>query len=227
MKKIIVFLILCLSTAGFSATGLFAIETPKTEEPVHKAPIQDLGESYSIFPENQVGNSLYLKRKKIFTRQDLNLRAILVTKEGLVHLGLDEQSQPAMGWYGKATGVVTTLKGGFFQLKVGKKKKLLRVGPKGNIHDLLPKSNTPGGLIFNGKDKAAFSHIAAGEAIEEGGKTKYLYTFRVHIVSEGKEKVRTLPKKYTSYNYNLDYSWVKPNVLEIKYGEGEVDKLKL
>ncbi|MDX2471777.1 MAG: hypothetical protein QNL04_14500 [SAR324 cluster bacterium] len=222
MKNFIIFFILCVT-----ATGLIAKENPETETPILKAPIQDLGENYSIFPENKAGNSLYLKRKKIFTRQDLNLRAILVTKEGLVHMGLNEQSQPVMGWYGKTVGKVTNLKDGFFQLAVGNKKKLLRVGKEGTIQDLLPKSNTPGGLVYNGQNKAAFSHIASGEAVEEGGKTKYLYTFRVHIVSKDQKNIRTLPKRYTSYNFNLDYSWIKPNVLEIKYGDGEVDQLKL
>ena len=222
MKNLIIFFFLCIT-----ATGLIAKENPETDTPELKAPIQDLGEDYAIFPENKAGNSLYLKGKKIFTRQDLTLRAILVTKEGLVHMGLGEESQPVMGWYGKTEGKVTDLKDGFFQLSVANKKKLLRVGPKGGIQDLLPKSNTPGGIAYNGQDKAAFSHIAAGETIEEEGKTKYLYTFRIHIVSKDKVKVRTLPKRYTSFNYSLEYHWVKPNVLEIKHGDGEVDQLKL
>ncbi len=224
MKRLLLSLLLVL----FSWT-LYAAETTIAAAPAGPSPkgYVTLDEDYGIFPENRIGNSLYLKKKKIFTRQDLAIRDILNINDGLLYLGYDNQEEPQMGWFGPTGAEIKKLEGGFFSFKYGGKKKLLRINAKGKIQDLLPRSSTPGNLLFNGKDKAVFTHITAGETIEVEGKAKYIYTYKLHIVRNSAPKVQHLRGEYHSYDPKLNYLWIGPDELEVRFGEGEVRKLSI
>ncbi len=211
-------LLLC----GFLVSGnLFAESAPADNDAAPSSSIQELDKGYSIFPMARLGNSLYLKKKRIFTKQDLVIRAILPFNEGVIYYGVDAQEQPQMGWLGKEGIAIAPLEGGFYQLTNGTKRTLLRLAPGGKIQDLLPKSSTPGNLVLSPDGKAAFSHIQEGQQIDEGGKVKYLYTFRVHIVRKDQEKIESLPDKFVTTGSKLRYEWADAKKLEVWQDDGQ------
>lgn len=205
----------------FVGHPLLAETAPAGDAAAASASVQELDKGYSLFPVARLGNSLYLKKKRIFTRQDLVIRAILPFNDGVIYYGVDAQEQPVMGWLGKEGITIAPLEGGFFQLTNGTKRSLLRLTTGGKIQDLLPKASTPGNLVIGPDGKAAFSHIQEGQQIEEEGKVKYLYTFRVHIVRKDQERIETLPDKFITTAVKLRYEWADPRKLEVWQDDGQ------
>ena len=224
MKKRLT-LVVCLLLL---ALPLAAETQPATEQQdlIPKG-IVELEKDYMIFPEGKIGNSLYHKKKRIFSRQDLVIRDIFDAKEGLIYLAYNVTEEPNMGWIGPEGVTLEAIEDGFYLFERESKRKIFRVDPKGKIQNLLPRSNTPDNLVSNGKNKAVFSHITAGEAVEVEGRSRYLYTFKIHIVRKNAERIETLPTKYHSYDSKLKYTWVQPNLLKIRHGDGEVAEINV
>jgi len=206
----------------------------KTEPaPADAAPKPNLTElkgDYQIFPAGRMGNSLYHKKKRIFTRQELSVRAILSLKQGLVVYGVNQDGKDQLALVSDDDKVkLEPLSGGFYKLTAkGGVTKILRVFEQETIQDLLPRSNTAGNFVFNGEDKGAFTHITGGEQIETPeGKLRYQYSFKLHVVKADKEKITNLAMVVTAYSPRLSLRWSKKNQLQFTNGEGKIERVNI
>lgn len=193
-----------------------------------KPPIVELDQEYQIFPAERLGNSLYRNEERVFSRQGLAIRGILEIEQGLLVHGTNETSERKLELIPNEEVDVKLeeLEGGLFHLKVkGGRSKLYRVLDNGQIQDLLPRSNTAGNYVFNGKDKGAFTHIVGGKQIEKDGRTLYQYSFRLHVVEQGTEDVNHLNRVVVDYSPNLNLRWIRENQLQYTDGNGQVGRV--
>lgn len=209
---------------------LFSLFTPgtyaeeKEKSSLDKSGILELRGEYKIFPYNKPGNTVYYKEKKLISKENISIQDIIEVAEGIVYLGIDEAGEMVLSFAGDPEVEFELLEGGFYRLKDRKNglSKLFRVDLNGQIKDLLPKSKTASGLAYNGKNKAAFFHIAKGELIEfEDGRSRYQYTFRIHIVRAGSSIIRTLQEPVKDFSIKLSLRWKNPNTLHVVLGNGE------
>ena len=198
-------------------------EEPKAEQP-HKNGVQELRGDFQIFPYNKLGNTVYRDSKKLISKENLSIQDVFEVGEGIVYMGLDEEGESLLAFTGDPDVEFISIDGGFYHLKDKKNglSKLFKVDLNGQIKDLLPKSKTASGLAYNGKNKAAFFHIAKGELIEfEDGRSRYQYSFRIHIVRTGSSVVRTLPETVDDFSIKLKLQWENTNTLHVVLGNGE------
>ncbi|MCP4754240.1 MAG: hypothetical protein GY866_25415 [Proteobacteria bacterium] len=189
----------------------------ETEEKKDNVPsgVAKIDENFQIFPVNKIGNTIYLNNKKVVSRPDLILLDILEAPEGYVYGGIDHSEKSVIGYTGAPGAEIIPLDGEFYQLITEKGiKKIYRLDKQSKIRNMLAKSNTASGLVFNQIDKAAFFHIAKGETIEtEDGKKRYLYTFKLHIVDVETATVKHLPEKISDFTHRLKLEWENDDTL--------------
>ncbi|MDT8446481.1 MAG: hypothetical protein RRB13_06240 [bacterium] len=197
------------------------------EEPA--SPILALEEGYQVFPAERLANSLYRNGERIFSRQGLAVRGMLVIKQGLLVYATDEDNQKKLELIpGEEMDVsLEALEDGFYRLKVkGGLSRLFRILEDGEIQDLLPRSNTAGNFVFNGKDKGAFTHIVGGKQVETSdGRTRYQYSFKLHVVEQGKNEVTHLAPTVVNYSADLNLRWIRENQLQYTDGNGQVERI--
>ena len=178
--------------------------------------IKEIKPGFQVFPDGKMGNTLYANKKKLVTREDLILRDVVEAPEGYVYYGVNELDEGVLGYAGSETTEFTTLEGGFYALVTAEgKRRLYRLNSKNEIQDLLPRSNTASGLVYNNVNKAAFFHITKGETIEaDDGRQRYQYTFKIHIVKEGIDTVTHLPETVSDFRSRLRMKWINRNTLQ-------------
>jgi len=206
----------------FCSSAIYAEELKAT--PPQKNGVQELRGNFKIFPYNKLGNTIYRDNKKLISKEHLAIQDVLEVADGIVYLGFDEGGESDLAFSGDPDVDFKSLDGGFYHLRDKKNglSKLFRVDLNGQIKDLLPKSKTASGLAYNGKNKAAFFHIAKGELVEfEDGRSRYQYTFRIHIVRTGSSIVRTLPEAVNDFSIKLDLRWENSNTLHVLLGNGK------
>ena len=208
------FLYLLLTLFIVSATPVLAQSTEKSDNIT--GGVQEIAPEYQVFPKGRLGNTIYKNRKKLISRVDLNLKGILEAPEGHVYYGINESDEAVLGFIGGESIQFTELEGKFYELiNQSGQHRLYRVSPDKKIQDLLPRSNTASGLVFNDENKAAFFHITKGELVEmEDGKQRYQYTFRIHIVKNDEVKVVHLPDAVADFRAKLKMSWVDKDTLQ-------------
>ncbi|NQU65975.1 MAG: hypothetical protein HQ517_17075 [SAR324 cluster bacterium] len=192
--------------------------------------ILKLNEVFQIFPNKKLGNTIYLNKKKLISREDLTLIDILEAPEGYVYLGQDETENSVLGYTGSQDAKFIGLKGGFYQLSIGKngKKKIYWTNEKNRIIDLLPRRNTATGLVFNDVDMAVFYHIAKGETIEtEEGKERYQYTFNLHSISMQTFEVKHLPLAIKDFSLKLHLEWINGDTIKYTLSNGKVETVTI
>ncbi|OGG94115.1 MAG: hypothetical protein A2508_04745 [Candidatus Lambdaproteobacteria bacterium RIFOXYD12_FULL_49_8] len=195
-----------------------------------KPNVVELGGGYQIFPAEQAGNSLYHQKKRIFTRQGFSVRAILAQSQGLLFYGLDQEGKEYLEILNPEDGAkLEPLEGGYYLfIAKGGISRVLRVYKGKEIQDLLAKSNTAGNFVYNGVDAGVFSHITGGEQVTSpDGKTQYLYSFKLHVVYQDREKITNLAPVVTAYSSKLDLRWVKKDQIEYRSIEGKVERLNI
>lgn len=210
------FLVL-IFTFGFSLLCL-------AQAPVENLPekgLVTLYEDYQIFPANRLGNSLYFKKKRIFSRQELIVRDIYKLDEGAIIYATSATKDRELELYGPEDASMTKLDGGFYALKIGSEKKLVRIYKDDTIQDLLPKSRTPDGLVVNEKGDAVFSHITSSEMLENDGKKSYVYGYKIHFVFKDEKRVTHNSTVYKSTDLPLQIKWVNDTQVELQVFEGE------
>ena len=222
VSKGIVFPISLVFFYIYSSSAIFAQEP--TETSAHKNGVQELRGDFQIFPHNKLGNTVYRDKKKLISKENLSIQDVFEVSGGIVYLGFDEGGESILAFTGDPDVEFISLDGGFYHLKDRKNglSKLFKVDLNGQIKDLLPKSKTASGLVYNGKNKAAFFHIAKGELIEfEDGRSRYQYSFRIHIARTGSSIVRTLPETVNDFSIKLDLQWENENTLHVLLGNGK------
>ncbi len=213
------FLIFCIGLL-FSLTALAQSEE-KSQNSING--IKEIGTGFQVFPEGKLGNALYKEGKKVVSREDLILQAIAEAPDGFVYCGTNESEELVLGYTGSNTTVFNALDGGYYELiaKSGKRK-LYRLTAEHEIQNLLPRSNTAGGLVYNQEDKAAFYHITKGETVEaENGKLRYQYTFRIHIVRDNDPRVIHLPETISDFKSKLTLNWIDRNTLQFTLSDNQ------
>lgn len=188
-----------------------------------------INEKFKIFPIDKAGNSVYLEDKKLFSDKGLILKTIREVPSGYVYLGVTEAGDPQLGFIGEDSSKFRDLGNGFYFLKTSKwKSKILRISSKNEITDLLPRSNTASGLVYNGKDKAVFSHIAKGETIEtEDGKQRYQYTLKLHVVNLKTDQISHLKELIDNFSPNLRLKWVDDNHVQYKLSDNQTKIIRV
>ena len=178
--------------------------------------IKEIKPGFQVFPDGKLGNTLYANKKKLVTREDLILRDVVEAPEGHVYYGVNELDEGVLGYAGSETTEFTELEGGFYALVTSEgKRRLYRISSKNVIQDLLPRSNTANGLVYNKVNKAAFFHITKGETIEtDDGRQRYQYTFKIHIVKDGIDTVTHLPETVSDFRSRLRMKWINRNTLQ-------------
>ncbi len=178
--------------------------------------IKEIKPGFQVFPDGKMGNTLYADKKKLVTREDLILRDVVEAPEGYVYYGVNELDEGVLGYTGSETTEFSEIEGGFFTLVTAEgKRRLYRINPNNKIQDLLPRSNTASGLVYNNADKAAFFHITKGETIEtDDGRQRYQYTFKIHIVKDGVDKVTHLPETVSDFRSRLRMKWINRDTLQ-------------
>jgi len=192
--------------------------------------ILSIDDHFQIFPENQPGNTIYLNKKRLVSRDDLTLVDIVEGPDGYIYHGLDETGHSVLGYTGNRDAKFIQLKGGFYQLITdsNNKKKIYWINGNRKIEDLLPKRNTGTGLVFNDVDKAAFYHIAKGETIEtDEGKERYQYTFRLHVVDTKTRQLRHLPIIVKDFSLKLRLEWMDENTLKYTLSNGQIETVAI
>ena len=215
----------------FLNSSLYATEREPENENVPSANgIVRLNEHFTIFPDNKLGNSIYVDKKKLISRDDLTLVDIIEAPEGFIYHGLDESGNSLLGYKGHPDVKFISMQGGFYQLLTDKntKKKIYWINGDRKIEDLLPKRNTGTGLVFNGLDKAVFYHIAKGETVEtEEGRERYQYTFRLHVADTKSYRIRHLPISVKDYYMKLRLEWMDESTIKYTLGNGQVETVAI
>lgn len=220
------FLLLILMSVSISVA-----ETLPNKESITPADgILRLNNQFSIFPDNKLGNSVYLNKKRLVSRDDLTMVDIVQAPEGYIYHGLDENGSSILGFAGNENAKFIQLPGGFYHLVTDEnnKKKIYWINGKRKIEDLLPRRNSGSGLVFNGSDKAVFYHIAKGESVEtEEGKERYQYTFRIHIANTETRSVRHLPVSIKDFSLRLRLEWADENTIKYTLSNGQVETVSI
>ena len=217
----------------FVSLSLFLISSPlsatEKQEQESKDGVAIINEKFKIFPIDKVGNSVYLRDKKIFSDEGITLKMIRKVPSGFVYLALNETGDFQLGFVGESTSKFKDLGGGFYFLTTSKwKSKIFKVSATGEIMDLLPRSSTASGLVYNGKDQAVFSHIAKGETIEtEDGKQRYQYTLRLHVLNVKTEKVNHLKELVDNFSVNLKLKWIDNNHVQYKLSDNQTKIIRV
>jgi len=212
----------------------FPLPAAETQDAAQKIAAKDgivrLNDHFMIFPENKPGNSVYIDKKKLLSRDDLTLVDIVEAPDGYIYRGLDGSGRSVLGFKGDPDAQFLQLQGGFYQLITGKntKKKLYWVNGAGQIEDMLPGRNTGAGLVFNGVDKAAFYHIAKGETVvTEAGRERYQYTFKIHIADTNDHSIRQLPVTIKDFRLKLLLEWMDENTIKYTLDNGQEETVAI
>ncbi|MBU2512087.1 hypothetical protein KJ966_12170 [bacterium] len=200
----------------------FLLITPLLAQTIEKSKnntvggIKELKNGFQVFPEGKLGNTLYKDKNKLISRDDLVLHDIVEAPEGHIYYGTNELNEPVLGFVGNTKVQFVPLEGGFYQLQTESGlKRIFRLNPQNEIQNVLPNSNTASGLVYNGENKAAFFHITKGETIEtEDEGPKFQYTFRIHVVKDGDDKIIHLPETVSDFKSKLKLIWIDRNTLQ-------------
>lgn len=187
--------------------------------------VQRIDNRFQIFPENKVSNTAYKNSKKVVSIPHLTLTGIIDASDGYIFMGKNESDQKVLGFEGNPEVEFIPLNGGFYQLIIRNKiSRLYWINHNSKIENLLPKSKTAAGLVFNNMDKSAFYHISKGEEITtEEGRVRYQYTFRIHIANTKTFKIIHLAKTVNDFRPRLRLQWVDENTLQYKLSNGDVE----
>lgn len=200
-----------------STSSLFSVEN----EVVTKTPVKHINDQYQIFPDLDLGNSLYKDQTLLFRNEKLALFDVHEVPDGFLYAGKDASGDLVIGYQGGPDTKFLSFKKGYYQLILERGiSKLYRVS-NGKIQDLLPRYITANGMVVSEDGRGAFFHISKGEIIEdEEGLERYQYTFKIHIVEPESEQVINIPLPITDYRSRLKMHWSSEHKLEYSLSDG-------
>jgi hypothetical protein len=203
-------------------------ETDQKAENIQNG-IKKIGERFMVFPESEFGNTLYYKKKRLVSDKETRIVDAIEVVDGVIYCGVDQSDQYALGYTGNSNSAFTSLGKGFYQLITEKgKRKLFGISPEKKVIDLLPRSNTASGLVFSSGTRAAFFHIFKGDTVEtEDGKLRYMYSFKIHVVSLKTLKVSHLNDVINDFSPSLSLRWKGRRALEYKLSNGQKETISI
>lgn len=189
---------------------------------------------YQIYPENRFGNSLYLNKQLIaFDPGHMILEVFDVDgTESMVYLYKDTKDNLAIGLYDdskKKQAQIKRVDEEFYEFWEREKhiRKIFRIY-KGRLTNVLTKSRTGTGITPS-ISHVAFYHIKASErVVDEDGKNKRIYSFRIHILKRSEPHPWSLRNLEVKDWYPfLKLSWLNEYTLQYPLSSGEIKTVDL
>jgi len=194
--------------------------------------IVKIKDKFQIFPENRLGNTLYLKNKKLVSKENLILEDVVEAPDGHIYRGTDENQNTILGYTGDPNAQFLSMEKGFYQLNTNSegivRRRLYWVNNKKEIIEILPQYKTTGGLVHNQADKAVLYHIAKGEnVVTAEGKEVYQYSFRLHIINTKTGDIRHLPETILDFSPKLRLGWSDKDTVQYFLSNGTKETIKV
>jgi hypothetical protein len=221
---------LALAFSAFFAQGVNASPVLVTDQE-HKG-ILAVG-PYQIFPENRLGNGVYLKNNLLVSSPKSTIVHILPLPQvgRFVYLAVFEDGQSEVGVRLGAGDPPPRLKkmadGIYFVVVVVQGvvyKKVYRVVQDNTIVDVLPRSKTADGMA-PGNTGLLFYHVSGAETSEQDGKTIYQFSMRLHILMYEEERLRNLDYPVLNTLPRLKLSWKNDTSIQYTLADGRVEVL--
>ena len=213
--------------SSFFTIWAVTLQAEEAEKSDSKIPIVSIGGNYQIFPEKSLGNGVYRKGDFLISDPELAIFDIYNCPGGYIYAGKDSAGKTVLRYNGEKNAKFSRLHSRYYQLilKSGISK-LYRVY-RGKIQDLLPKSITANGMAVNRNGRGAFFHISKGETIiDDNGVNRYQYTFKIHIVEPGSNRVINVQTPISDFIPELRISWASSSVLEYTLSNGNKRRVK-
>lgn len=202
-----------------------------TTDPEHKG-ILAVG-PYQIFPENRLGNGVYLNNRLLVSSPKSTIVHILPLPSvgRFVYLAVSEDGQSEVGVQLGAEDPPARLRkladGIYFIVVVVEGvvyKKVYRVVQDNRIVDVLPRSKTADGMA-PGNSGLLFYHVSGAETSEQDGKTLYQFSMRLHILMYEEERLRNLDYPVLNTLPRLKLSWKDDASIQYTLADGRVEVL--
>ena len=187
---------------------------------------------YQIYPENRLGNGIYLDKKLLDTHPDRTITNIVAIKstESSVYLYIDKKG-------GTGLGIVKNENDGearfwkvdpeFYQYNNRSTglQRIFRIFSN-KIKPLLSNVRTGSGITTS-TTHAVFYHIIDSKEVvisNENGEevTQRNYTFRLHVVNRKLENIESILNLFIKdTNYNLKLTWENDHSISYKLSNGD------
>ena len=219
-----------LAVLGVTAAVLLAAHPAGAVEqfpagPNHRGVVEF--EPYRVFPENRLGNAVYLDNVLVFETRDRILMDVQPTPvDGrFVYYARSGQGAPTLGISVKpadGTPRVENIAPGFFhvtmQLGGVWYKKLYRIVDH-KILDLLSASKTADGATA-GPGGVVFFHVASAIRAGEEGQTEDGFGLRLHLALPNDERPRHLNFLVVNTRPSISFKWLDESRIEVGLSEG-------
>lgn len=185
---------------------------------------------YQIFPENRMGNSIYIENKLLLTLQGENILSVLpLPVEGrFVYLAKNSVGKNRVGAIldkSDPNPKITRVARGFFYMLMVLDgvvyKKLYRVQNQ-VVVDLLPSSKTADGIAL-GKSGVVFFHVSAMEKLENGTR----FGMRLHFASFNGERLKSLDYNLFHSVPKLKLAWSDETQVQVTFGGGRTETISV
>ncbi len=171
-----------------------------------------LHDDFTIFPVNKFGNTIYKHNTKILSFPDLILKGVKAIKNNYIYYGITRENKPVLRLQADSGFAFKSLGHNFYQLSNTREYTLMlfRISPSNKIQNLLPKSKSAQGLIYNHKGTAVFFNILVANIVTKNDRKQYVYRLQLHLVRDAQEKVVTIPNAIETMKlkikWNTDHS---------------------
>ena len=222
---LLVALVLFLACSSLPLLAQDFLDADKT----HRG-VVSVGKNYQIFPENRIGNSVYLKNKWLFSTTDLIMQDAISALDGHVYHAKNKAGKDVLGYAGgNEKDEFIQLFSGYYLLKSKPyRRKIYRLDPNGKIQDLLPRSKTATGMLSNGAGKAIFYHISKNiKETDDAGNEVMYHIFKLHLVDDKLVEIKTLEKSVKDYRWKLKLKWKNKDTLLLEKSDGSKEKIPL
>lgn len=191
-------------------------------------------EPYLVFPENRLGNGVYLDNQLVFESRERTVVDVLaLPAEGrFAFFALNPQGQGALDVFVKGNDAkprIQELTPGFFHVVMVLDgvvyKKMYRIIDN-NVLDLLPSSKTADGPVA-GPEGVVFYHVATAIRETEDGQSKRGFGLKLHLALFEDERTRHLDYLITNQLPELRISWLDSTRIEIGLADGRTEVLSL
>ena len=190
---------------------------------------------FQIFPENRIGNALYLEHQQLISFPD---RVIFIAREVqgtdlVAYLYRNNSNEVLLDIYDPSDSIIfKQIDPELYEIWIPqlRARRLFRIY-QNDIVPLLPKAKTATGLTPS-SSHAAFYHISASEKVlseeNEGPSNQRIYTFRIHIVNRQKAGYRTIPRfRIRNTAPSLKMEWLNQTTLQYQLSNGTIGSINV
>lgn len=189
---------------------------------------------YAVFPENRVGNAVYLNNVLLLTLDKETITDVLpLTGDGrFVYLAKDAEGKSHLGVHVLPTDGdprITPVAEDFYHvvLFLGGVvyKKMYRV-IDGNLLDLLPSSKTADGAVA-GPGGVLFYHVATADKEQVDGQEKNVFGLALHLALFNDERLRNLNYLIKNSLPRLELKWEDDSRISYRLADGRTEVLSV